>query len=250
VVTELPADWHVVAPDLRGHGRSYRPDSLTDWNATADVLLPLLDAHCGTTALLVGHSMGGYAAARLAAQRQGVCGAMLLDPVILPPDFYPADMPTEPLDPDTHPVARRRNHWTDAEEMRVRFADRTPYSLWQPNVLADYCQWGVVPAPGGSGYELACPPALEASAYLGSLRRNPFDFLSAITCPVTLVRGRTGERQQGLDFSISPTWPGLAVSFANGRDLVWSDCSHFIPMEAPERLAALICAEMNGIIQG
>jgi hypothetical protein len=37
---------------------------------------------------------------------------------------------------------------------------------------------------------------------------------------------------------------------AQGRDLDWSDLTHFIPMEAPERTAALICAELALAAQG
>src|SRR3546814_7428494 len=48
-------------------------------------------------------------------------------------------------DPAEHPVARRRNPWTGAEEMRDRFADRAPYSGWVPEVLGDYCTHGLLP---------------------------------------------------------------------------------------------------------
>src|SRR3546814_17175372 len=71
-------------------------------------------------------------------------------------------------DPAEHPVARRRNRWTGAEEMRDRFADRAPYSGWVPEVLGDYCTHGLLPV--GDGYELACPPALDASMYQNALR--------------------------------------------------------------------------------
>ena len=48
VVAALPAGTHVIAPDHRGHGRSYRPATLADWAATADVLLPLHTAKAAT----------------------------------------------------------------------------------------------------------------------------------------------------------------------------------------------------------
>ncbi|MCY4324386.1 MAG: hypothetical protein OXD00_12000, partial [Gammaproteobacteria bacterium] len=43
-----------------------------------------------------------------------------------------------------------------------------------------------------------------------------------------------------LDFSASPTWPELAARLPNGKDFYWPELSHFIPMQAPERVAALI----------
>jgi len=59
VVDELQRDWHVVAPDWRGHGRSghvgtsyWFPDYLADLHAILDIYSP------DTAANIVGHSMG------------------------------------------------------------------------------------------------------------------------------------------------------------------------------------------------
>jgi pimeloyl-ACP methyl ester carboxylesterase len=99
--------------------------------------------------------------------------------------------------------------------------------------------FGLLKAADGS-FELACPPYLEASAYLGNAGCDIYPLIGAIACPVTVLRARTGERTSAMDFSISPTWPELARQFRNGHDLQWSELSHFIPMEAPARLAGLI----------
>jgi len=40
----------------------------------------------------------------------------------------------------------------------------------------------------------------------------------------------------------SPTAPDLASHFKHAEDVVLADTSHFIPMEAPERVAALIAS--------
>ena len=64
-----------------------------------------------------------------------------------------------------------------------------------------------------------------------------------ITAPVTVIRAKTGERAGNLDFSVSPTWPGLGAALGAVRDEQWADQSHFIPMEAPQRLADLIATE-------
>lgn len=123
--------------------------------------------------------------------------------------------------------------------MFARFADRAPYASWKPEVLHDYCDYGLLPTGDGS-LELACSPYLEASAYLGNAGCDIYPLIGAIMCPVTVLRARTGERTSTMDFSISPTWPELAKQFRNGHDMQWSELSHFIPMETPERLAGLI----------
>src|SRR3546814_18220745 len=70
--------------------------------------------------------------------------------------------------------------------MRDRFADRAPYSGWVPEVLGDYCTHGLLPV--GDGYELACPPALEASMYQNALRTDPYRWLGDLGAPATLYR--------------------------------------------------------------
>lgn len=241
VVAALPAGAHVIAPDHRGHGRSFKPATLADWAATSDALLPLVDRFAGTSLVGCGHSMGGYALTRLAAERPGAFSHLvLIDPVIMPPDFYAGQGALPVPDPADHPVARRRNQWVDAEEMRARFADRAPYSKWQPQVLADYCTHGLLPAASGEGYELACPPALEASVYQNALRTDPYPWLGRLSAPVTLIRAPQAARGDAMDFSQSPTWTGLGPAIGTVRDELWPENSHFIPMEAPARVGGLI----------
>lgn len=246
VVAALPAGTHVIAPDLRGHGRSFRPASLHDWAKVADDIVALVRSLPASPLFLVGHSMGGFVAALVAALLPGrFSGLLLVDPVLLAPDHYHHRTGDAETDPAAHPVSRRRNVWGSAEEMIARFSDRPPYSGWKPEVLEDYCRYGLVPAKTG-GLELACPPHLEASAYMGNAGSDIYPLIGGIECPVTVLRARNGERTSALDFSVSPTWPDLASHFRNGRDLHWNDFSHFIPMEAPERLAALIAEHLAG----
>lgn len=246
VVAALPPGTHVVAPDHRGHGRSFKPASLSDWAATADALLPLVDRFAGASLVGCGHSMGGYALTRLAAERPDAFRHIfLVDPVIVEPTLYAgaADQPVS--DPAAHPVARRRARWDGWEAMNAHFAQRPPYMHWQPEALADYCRHGLLPAADGEGWDLACPPALEASVYLSAIRTNPHDWLGRIAAPSSVIRARTGDRVNPLDFSVSPTWPGLGAALDAVFDGQWGEHSHFIPMEAPERLAALIADELG-----
>lgn len=241
VVAALPPGTHAIAPDHRGHGRSFRPAILSDWGANADALLPLVDRLAARPLVGCGHSMGGHVLTRLSALRPAAFQHLvLIDPVIMDPSLYKgaADIPVP--DPADHPVARRRNRWDSEAAMRERFADRAPYSRWDPAVLADYCRYGLLPAADGEGLELACPPALEASMYQNALRTDPHVWLGDVAAPVTLIRAPAGERGDPLDFSQSPTWTGLGPAIGAVRDELWADCSHFIPMEAPGRVAALL----------
>jgi lipase len=243
VVAALPAGTHVIAPDLRGHGRSYRPASIGNWAETGDDLLPLIDAQPKGSLIGAGHSMGGTCLVRAAALRpEKFARLVLIDPVIFAADYY-SEHQADAGDPDAHFVSKRRNHWVSADEMIERFAGRHPYSGWDPAVLADYCTYGLLPRADGDGFELACPPRLEASAYLGNAAFNPHTAAASIACPVTVIRARNGSREGQLDFSLSPTWPATASAFPNGTDLHWTDCTHFAPMEVPARIASLFGTE-------
>jgi pimeloyl-ACP methyl ester carboxylesterase len=245
VVAALPPGIHVIAPDQLGHGRSFKPASLSDWAQTADALLPLIDRFAGTPLVGCGHSMGGYVLTRLTAERPGAFAhVFLIDPVIMPPEHYAGAAEQPVPDPAEHPVARRRSRWDGWEAMNAHFASRPPYMHWQPDVLADYCHYGLLRAADGEGWDLACPPALEASVYQSALRTNPYDWLGRIAAPVSVIRARSGERAGHLDFSVSPTAPDLGATIGAVRDEHWTDQSHFIPMEAPRRLADLIATAL------
>jgi len=237
VVAELGSA-HVVAVDMRGHGRSAKSPPF-DWDTFGRDLAALVAASGWEGLVGVGHSMGGHSLVQAAAAHPDRFRRLVLvDPVIMAPELYAQHMPGEPGD---HPTARRRNHWASWEEMRERFRHRAPFSGWDPRVLEDYCRHGVRPAPDGEGYVLACPPEVEAAIYTGSAGRDIHDLLPRIRAPVTVLRARerTAERD-AMDFSSSPTWPELAARFPRGRDVHLREHSHFLPMEAPALVAEYV----------
>jgi pimeloyl-ACP methyl ester carboxylesterase len=65
VVKQLQADYRLILPDLRNHGRSPHHPQM-DYSAMAGDLLALLDGLQLDSASLLGHSMGGKAAMWLA----------------------------------------------------------------------------------------------------------------------------------------------------------------------------------------
>lgn len=59
IVGELQGDYHMLAYDQRGHGRSFQPDSGYATEDFADDLKKILDELGWDSVFLVGHSMGG-----------------------------------------------------------------------------------------------------------------------------------------------------------------------------------------------
>jgi pimeloyl-ACP methyl ester carboxylesterase len=141
---------------------------------------------------------------------------------------------------------KRRNQWASADEMFERFASRSPFSRWRPAALRDYCDYGVE-QEGAGGYRLACSPETEAGIYAtSSLPENGVIYadVAALEIPARVVRcGIARHGAEGAEMMLSsPTASDLASHFKHSEDVVLADTSHFIPMEAPERVAALIAS--------
>lgn len=241
-VAALPEGYRAIAVDMRGHGRSERRGPYL-WENFGRDLEELVEALALDGAIGVGHSMGGHCVTQAAARLPDAFSRLVLvDPVIFDPEAYVEDRYRGYETAEDHPVARRRNDWASWEEMYERFRERHPFSLWRPEVLEDYCRYGLLPKPDGSGYELACPPLVEASVYLGNTRTDVHALIPRVSVPVSVLRARGREPGEALtlDFSKSPTWPRLAEEFPNGRDVYLPELTHFIPMQAPELVARFI----------
>ena len=234
VIRRLPGH-RAIAIDLRGHGRSAKPDPPYPWRAFGQdvaALAGLLDLH---SAIGIGHSMGGHSIVSSALLRPQTYSALfLLDATIFPPERYGS----APFDSSF--ILRRRRYWNSPAEMFENFSARAPFAQWQPEVLRDYCQYGLLPA--GAQFELACPPLVEASIYPLSVapESNLYGELASFTRPVVVVRAGILWNGERFDLNSSPTAPGLASRFPLGRDLLLPERSHFIPMEAPEWVAEQI----------
>lgn len=241
-VAALPDGYRVIAVDMRGHGRSDKTPPYV-WETFGRDLEALVRGLGISDAIGVGHSMGGHCVTQVAGRVEGAFRRLLLvDPVIFDPEAYAHDRYRGFDKPEDHPVARRRDRWSSWQEMYQRFADRLPFSRWRPEVLEDYCRYGLLPDPDGAGFRLACPGVVEASIYLGNTQTDIHQLIPRVTVPVVVLRakGREPGDTAVMDFSKSPTWPGLAATFPFGRDLFTPDHSHFIPMEDPALVARFI----------
>ncbi len=239
VIRRLPQH-HVVAVDQRSHGRSTQVP-ITNWAQFGEDLAGFVKARALGPLVGVGHSMGAHALVQAAAREPERFRALvLIDPVIASPAAY--HLPHPAMGSGMHPAARRRSRFSSAQEMIERFAARRPYDLFDPQALRDYCAYGLLPAPDGEGFELACTPLNEASVYMtGRANASIYASVRALTIPVWVVRARQRTPDADpFDYSYSPTWPELAGEFRQGHDRLISDRSHFLPMEDPAQVASLI----------
>lgn len=237
---------HVIAIELRGHGRS-ETLPFAGWE---DFGLDLAQAAAALElegAVAVGHSMGGHALVAAAAAQPGrFSRLMLIDPPMFSPQSY---LNRPPLSGEPHPAVGRKNRFESPEAMFERLAQRLPYSTWDPEALRDYCAHGLHPAADGEGFELACAPAVEGRIY-DTVRRDAGIYASirALRIPVIVLRARAlDESIRPFDTLGSPTWPELAGEFRDGRDLHLPDKTHLMPMEDPALVARLIAERLLGL---
>jgi pimeloyl-ACP methyl ester carboxylesterase len=244
VIRHLP-NRHVIALDQRGHGRSGKTE-ISHWEVFGQDLAAFVSELGLRNVVGVGHSMGGHAMVDAAALCPNRFRRLtLIDPVIAAPDEYPEGRTNRELRNEDHPTTRRKRHFSSPEEMFERFKDRVPYSAFDREVLRDYCEHGLLPAEGGRGFNLACPPEIESSIYITSrTNQGVHDSIRALRIPVLLLRAKEKPADRSaMDFSSSPTWPALVREFPNGREIHFAERTHFFPMETPKDVAALVLGE-------
>ncbi len=128
-----------IAVEVRGHGRSSKPEPPYLWRDFGRDIVAVAEALDVRGALGVGHSMGGHSTVCAAALRPETYSALLLiDPTIMPRELYG----TAP--PDASFIEKRRNVFPSAEAMVERFQNRLPFSRWHPQALRDYCEFGIL----------------------------------------------------------------------------------------------------------
>lgn len=192
VAEALGGDVTLVAPDLRGRGRSNALPGPYGMAAHADDMAAVLDAVGVERAVVVGHSMGAYVAVVMAARFPArVSGLVLVDGGLPLP--VPAGLSVdEILDAVIGPAMARLSMCFESREAYREFWRAHPaFKEWTPEVQA-YVDYDLV------GQE----PELRSSASADAVRGDAQDTLVAadrivdaldrLPCPAVLLRAPRG----------------------------------------------------------
>jgi pimeloyl-ACP methyl ester carboxylesterase len=181
----------LLAPDLRGRGNSARLPGPYGFGAHVADLLAVLD-HAGVErALLAGHSMGGYAVARLAADHPERAAAVVLVDGGLPHADPPEGDPDTVVEQLAAPLtARLPVTFESVDEYAANWAVHPAFQSWDDDVDA-YARYDVAGEPGS----MHC--VVSELAVWADLREMLFDdatrtALDRVRAPIHLVRAARG----------------------------------------------------------
>lgn len=144
VADSLP-DTRVIAPDLRGRGRSGGLPGPFTLNQHADDLARLLDALDVERAAVAGHSMGGFVAVRFAERHPDRAERLVLVDGGLPLP-WPADLPADEVAEAVlgPALARLRRTFASPEEYEAFWRQHPAIGPWWSDAFAAYVAYDLV----------------------------------------------------------------------------------------------------------
>jgi pimeloyl-ACP methyl ester carboxylesterase len=243
VAQALRNEWHIIAPDLRGHGDSaWSPDGNYAMAAYLYDLAQLVHQNKLTPFTIVGHSLGGNIALRFAGlYPEAVRKLVAIEGLGASPKML--------TEQDQQDIAERTRAWID--EQRA-LASRQPHRYatieaalarmqgenphLSPAQARHLTVHGVIQNEDGSfswkfdNYVRLNQPSDMTTAELHTL-------WSRISCPTLLVYGKES-------WASNPADDGRAQYFRNARVKVFERAGHWVHHDCPE----VFVAELRGFL--
>jgi 3-oxoadipate enol-lactonase len=210
----------VITPDLRGHGRTDTPDGVYTMRQIADDIAALLDALTIQKAIVIGHSMGGYAALAFAsAYSERIMGLGMIASQAV------ADTPERQ-------AIRRENAREVLEKGMATIAASMPEKLTTNSSLV----------PTLRNMILATKPKGAAGILVGMAERADMtSFLPQITVPTLII---AGEADALIPISRSTE---MAGQLTNSKLLIIPGAGHMPMMEFPDKVGGALIELINDV---
>lgn len=231
VATRLRDDWHVIAPDLRGHGDSQWVEdggySIDDYIFD---IAELIDQHCDEPVSIVAHSLGGVVALRYAGLYPGrvrrivaIEGLVRQRPSDGLRDERPYELRMKDWIEEHHAAARRKSRtFGSIREVKLKLAERNPQ--FSVDLLEHLAEHAVKRNEDGSytwkfDSRVAVRPPLDASD------DDVHRLWSMIACPTLLIHGEKS-------WNTNPLTDGRAGHFRDVRVVLFPGAGHWVHHDA------------------
>lgn len=197
VAAALPGR-RVIAPDLRGRGRSNGLPGPYGMAAHADDVAAVIRELVGGPAVVVGHSMGGFVSLVLTHRYPGLVARLVLVdgglPIPLPPGVPPGASPEEVVQVLLGPAIERLTQtFPSAEAYREFWRSHPAFSRWTPVVeqYVDYdlAEFGPDLRPAASPDAVAQDSADSAT---GDALPGALAWAGETGLPITFLRAPRG----------------------------------------------------------
>lgn len=229
-----PLGVHVVALDLRGHGRTDLPtdnEDMAQHTNYAKDLAAYLKTHIDGSTVLAGHSLGANAAILASGMVPGkVIKVLALDPIVLPLSAR-ALMVTKfgrnflmKNYAFAKNAGRRRDEFTSRQAVYDRYHGRGPFKHFPDDCLKNYITDGF--ADYKDGVRLACRPKWEMLTYVNQAQ-NMKRRIAALPSGSRLLITDFVKQSQGWMLRAKQKNPGLTIDYYPKKD-------HFFPITEPE----------------
>ena len=215
--------------DYPCHGAGPARDHPLDWWDMAHYALTQVEGD--HPRLGVGHSMG--AATLVMAQ--------LLEPgtfdrlVLIEPIMFPGPSMRMVDNPMALAARRRSREFASREVAFENFTSKPVFSNWDQRAMAGYVEGGL--RPEGDSFVLSCDPDDEAEVFETAGEHGAFARLGEIDIPVHVVAGEASNTHPAEFVDV------MVEAFAEAESTIIPGTGHFVPMEKPGALAALIRAD-------
>jgi pimeloyl-ACP methyl ester carboxylesterase len=228
LIQSLGPLFRIVAVDLRGHGDSgWDPQGSYKIQDYVDDVLLLIDTICNDRFSLVGHSLGGEIAIRVAADRkQSVAGVAIVD-------FGPTlnQMGTDRVLSDFNTSIRT---YDSVADYVAWLRERRPLA---PPALLERIAKNALRLQADGRAVLKCDPAIGKRAEVRNTEPL-WDMLTLIACPTLVIRGT------GSAVLSSQTAEQMVKKLVNGRLRTISGAGHAVMTDNPREF----CDEVRSFL--
>lgn len=251
-LSEVLPDRRIIAPDLRGRGRSNKLRGPFGLEQHAKDGLAVMDQLGVDNYELYGHSMGAFVAVRLAAMDQRVRALVLIDGG-LPLERPQGVSDDQLMDATLGPAAQRLNmQFPSREKYREFWADHPAFASEWTEYVANYLDYDL--QQDGNGLRPATSIESVAADILELFGNQGYiEAMEAVSAPVLLIRAPRGLLNDAPLYSQYNRIPG-SEKFSSYREVTADDVNHYTillnPVGAAQVALEALKFESEMVVEG